>query len=268
MKHVVIGGGNLGLDIMQHGWGRDNYELKVFTLKRGFKYPTSLDPVLDEMPDHVWVTAGAGSVDRAKLNFTPFADLHIRLVMELAQKLPDHTWLHTFSTNYATDSTSLYSISKRTMEELLESYGRKHSRVYRVQSLYGWHKPMKTFPYKLMKNHPQPGRLTLPPNEIVPTPTSWLAKTLLDNLDKLTKYPYHNVFSLAPNDKTTACEWAQLILGDKYEVEPGDYDKDRPINTFSGCDILDNVETWRDLWDSNWNNQLSQRRRLEIQLRG
>jgi hypothetical protein len=264
-KHVVVGGGNLGCDITKYGMSNNLGDFKLLTTSNDFKYPTSIEPILDEFPDHVWVAVGAGSVEGAKKNFAPYADLHIRLVMELAQKLPKSTWLHTFSTNYV-NHQSLYALSKKAMEDLLQVLDRLKTRTYQVQSLYGWHKPLKTFPFKIIKNYPHPGKITLPANMVTPTPTPWLAKVLLENLEIITENPKYQKHCLTPVGSVTTYAWAQLVLGDNYEVLPGEIDPERPKGGH-GRFTLFPVETWQTLWDQYWNQQKSVRRRLEIQIR-
>lgn len=268
MKHVVIGGGNLGCDIVKYGRTNEMGRFKLFTASNGFRYPTSIDPILDELPDHVWLPIGAGSVEGAKKDFTTYADLHIRLVMELAQKLPSRVWLHTFSSNYVTSPTeSLYSYSKYTMEGLLGILLRERTRIYRVQSLYGWDKPLKCFPFRLIKNHPKPDRITLPVNLVVPTPTQWLAEVLLHNLPLLMDTKYHVDYNVAPEGAVPVFEWAQLILGNEYEVVANGIDTERPEQAKPGCDFM-KAPDWRELWDKHWGGSNSQVRKWKAQVRG
>ena len=271
MKHVVLGGGNLGLDLMKRGMQNDDDEFKLFTASQGFKYPTSLDPILDELPDHVWVAIGAGSVEGAVKDFTPYADLHIRLVMELAQKLPPHVWLHTFSTNYVLESAmlSLYAFSKHTMEKLLTIMDRPKTRAYRVQSLYGWERLSKCFPVKvLMQNQSKKGKIPFPTNPVTPTPTAWLAEQLIQPSDWGNDNSGFHIRTVVPGGSVPTHEWAQLILGDGYKVVADGLDPYRPCLENCNCAGYEEVNTdhWRDLWDKHWVKQKSIRRRLELQM--
>jgi dTDP-4-dehydrorhamnose reductase len=269
-KHVIIGGGNLGLDLMAYGMSRQDADFKLFTASKGFRYPTSIDPILYERPDHVWVTAGAGSIEDAKKDFTPYVDLHIRLVMELAQAQPASPFvLHTFSTNYVVNpEASLYAFSKHCMENLLSILNRTHpTNVYRVESLYGFHKPLRCFPYKLIKNNPLPGEITLPSNQVTPTPTAWVAKMLLSNLKVLSESS--GVYNLTPLGSLSVMEWGKMILGSSYCIGTKGWNKSRPAVSKLGCDIPGaEDEDWRDLWEQYWmNSHKSVQRRLDVQLR-
>ena len=48
-RNVVIGMGNLGIDLVKELKFR-NYDVNFFTKSNGFKYPCSLNPVLDTIP--------------------------------------------------------------------------------------------------------------------------------------------------------------------------------------------------------------------------
>ena len=247
MKHVVIGGGNLGIDIMRYGMSHTTDSFKLFTASNGFRYPCSIDPILDEIPDHVWVTIGAGSVEGAVKNFNPYADLHIRLVMELAQASTSYT-LHVFSSDYTSEPLkSLYAYSKYSMEKLLQILDRPKTNIYRVGSLYGQHKAAQTFPHKLLKNYPKPCDVVVPENEVVPTPTDWIAKEVLSNV-RTKKTQYYNVL---PSGITNIVEWAKLILGPEYNVYSSGMDDSRPSTVPFSYDLTDKKpEDWKVLWQN------------------
>jgi len=269
MKHVIIGNGNLGNSIATELLKRNNTKqenniIKIFSTSNGWKYPTSLDPIYDEIPMHVWVTVGAGSVEQAKANYLPFIDLHIKLPIELAQNLNDMTYLHVFSTDYVLDkrldnwpmNRSLYALSKDSMEEALTFMDRPKTCVYRVGSLYGTHKPNKCFPYKLKKNSLK-NEPTLPINFVTPTPTDWLASVLISNL------PFAQnsmaIFNVAPEGCVSVVEWGSLILDKK--IKESGIDISRPANSEIGCDLPHQIKnTWLDLWkdrEHEWKEILS-----------
>jgi hypothetical protein len=252
MKHVIIGNGNLGncvaTELLKRG-----HDIKVFSVSNGWRYPASLQPIYDEIPDHVWVTVGAGSVEQAKANFIPFIDLHIKLPLELAQNLHSSTTLHTFSTDYVEDdekTKSLYALSKDTMEQALFLAQRPKTFIYRIGSLYGTHKPQKCFPYKLKKNSLK-NEIVLPTNQIIPTPTDWLAATLLNNLD-ITPYQSTKLYNVAPSGCATVADWGTLILG-KAVISSG-LDNSRPSCSGLVCDLpIKDSSTWLDLWKEREN---------------
>ena len=256
LRHAVIGAGNLGLDIATL-LRQQSYEVEVFSKVSQFKYPCSIETLLDYRPDHVWVAVGAGSIGEAQKNYAPFADLHIRLVIELAQKLPPNVTLHTFSTDFLLDGPpkSLYALSKLHMEETLKMMNRPNTFIYRVGYLYGSWKPQKCFPYELKRRNPRPTTLTIPSNRVVPTPTDWVAKQLVHWLsDSGCEAP--TILNIFPNGTVPRYEWAQKILGDRYTIAAGDLDATRPDHNDSlGCDLAlaKNTPSWEDLWNEHSN---------------
>ncbi len=260
MRHAVLGAGNLGIDIATEIAKHSENSFQLFSKKHGFKYPCSLDSVLDYMPDHVWVTVGAGSVGEANKNYVPFVDLHIRLVMELAQQLPERTELHVFSTDYIADENkiqSLYALSKLHMEKSLYMLGRSNVHIYRVSNLYGLWKPQNCFPYKLKKRHPSPCTVTVPSNSLTPTPTDWLASVLVTRLmQRKSKMPddvkmLTASYNAAPFGRMTIKEWASYILDSRYEIIEGEEDKERPLlGGGIGCDFkgLGELDKTEHLW--------------------
>jgi hypothetical protein len=264
MKHVIIGNGNLGnalgVELLKRG-----HTIKVFSTSNGWRYPASLDPIYDELPDHVWVTVGAGSVEQAKGNFGPFADLHLKLPTELAQKLNNGVVLHTFSTDYAAnknDIQSLYALSKDVMETALILINKPRTNIYRIGSLYGTHKPQKCFPYKLKKNSLK-NEITLPLNVIVPTPTDWLAKTLLNNLEKICDDTTTKFYTVAPKESTTVAEWGSLIL--EREILGNVMDNSRPSYVSMECNLpIKETVSWLDLWKERENDWREILNKIEI----
>lgn len=252
-KHVVIGAGNLGQDLVGYGLTQTEDDFKLFTASKGFKYPCSIDPILDELPDHVWVTLGAGSVEGAQKNFKAYSDLHIRLIMELAQASTSYV-LHVFSSDYVVDPLrSLYAYSKSVMENLLQILNRPRTNIYRVGSLYGEHKPALNFPNKLLKNFPKPCSLVLPENHVTPTPTDWLAEKLLNQVFQPLDKP--RISNVLPEGSIEVHEWAKLILGPEYEIFTKGYDESRPSNVsleynLDTTGLPGPTNNWKDLWDA------------------
>jgi len=254
MRHVVIGNGNLG-NALASDLLKQNHNVKVLSTSNGWKYPTNLQALYDFTPDHVWVTVGAGSVEQAKQNYLPFIDLHIRLPLELAQNLNKSVYLHTFSTDYALDAPikSLYALSKVTMEEALKLTARPNTYIYRVGSLYGTHKPHKCFPYKIKKNSLKNEEVYLPVNCVTPTPTDWLAKILIENLEYLPEND-SDLYNVAPQDNCTIWEWGKLIL--KMDIKTWEKpDLDRPLNSNIRCNLPGlklNPELFKTVCSKSW----------------
>lgn len=257
MKHLVIGAGNLGLDLQKEILARGE-ECAMLTRSLGFNYPPnteSVDYTLPFDPDHIWCTIGAGSVDEANKDFVPFVDLHVKLPIALTQAIKEkETRLHLFSTDYLCEyenekSRSLYALSKKMMEDAVmylpnELKDRIH--IWRVGSLYGKHKPLKTFPGKIMKALKEIKKpISLPENGCFPTPTAWLAKRLLDLKDSRSMYNHY--FWLGPKTKTSSYDWAVEMFGEK-KFSGKRVDHDRPFSFNYNFDSEDEP-TWLDLWN-------------------
>jgi len=241
MKHIIIGNGNLGFSFAKELLER-NETVKILSASNGWRYPTNLDEIHSYAPDHVWVTVGAGSIEQARSNFNPFADLHIRLPVELAQTLNNNVTLHVFSTDYVIQANNLYALSKIFMENALNVINRPKTYIYRVGSLYGTYKPHKCFPYKLKKNSLTNEKISLPSNHICPTPTDWIAKTIL-NMDK----EFFRTYTIAPRGEVSVKEWGEIIL--KRPLDCNGIDKSRPDEvTYAVCPPSVQSPTWLDLW--------------------
>lgn len=218
MRHAILGNGNLGNSLAKE-FVKRNHEFHIFSASTDWKYPSEgLIKIHDYLPDHVWTTVGAGSVEQANTNFVPFSDLHIRLPMELAQSLNAGITLHLFSTDYcAVPAQSLYALSKQCMEEAVQMTGRAKTYIYRVGSLYGTNRPQKCFPYKIKKASLNK-KIKLPLNCVSPTPVDWLAKTLVDAIDTDTFKPLSPTL-VCPKDCVTVKGWGELILGEELEMK-------------------------------------------------
>jgi len=246
MRHAILGNGNLGNAIAKKLVAR-NIDFHVFSTMSGWKYPASgIQEICDYCPDHVWCTVGAGSVEQAVANYAPFADLHVRLPMELVQGLNDRVSLHFFSTDYCcVQPQSLYALSKLNMEQLVIMAHRPKTYVYRVGSLYGNHKLRNTFPYKLKVNAAAGKQISLPTNCISPTPVDWLADILI-NMSDCDTYGDRSSTPLLihPKGCCTVKEWGELIL--QKNVGTREPDTSRPLD----CTHLDLNEapTWKELW--------------------
>lgn len=248
-KHIVLGAGNLGLDLEQQARA-EGHSVQVFSASNGWRYPDKLPRARLAEADVVWCTVGAGSVEAAAKDFREFADLHIRLPMELAQFLPRSTRLVCFSTEYLECDQarrSLYAQSKLAMEHLLLGSGRENLRIYRVGSLYGSHKISATFPGKLAAKIAKGETLiSLPKNACHPTPTAWLAALLMQHIERP---PFAKVIRAYSGGAATMLEWAELAFGPPAGFFQREPDPDRPLSLPAGT-ALGRVEvpSWRELW--------------------
>lgn len=244
-RHIVLGSGNLGLDLAEEIIRRGD-TVEIISRSNGFNYPTTLPTARLCSASYVWCTVGAGSVEAAKQDFTRQIDLHLRLPVELAQKLPEDVTLICFSSDYvseiAMDPRSLYAHGKRFMEIALDQTRRKKLRVYRVGSLYGVHKPWETFPGKIYASHLK-GQVRVNRNPCRPTPTAWLAKELLEDLNNR-QHPW--TIQMAPGVVTDHYEWSKAILPGEI-LEESKPDHERPLR-LEEVGYGDNRPTWDRLW--------------------
>jgi len=262
-NHLVLGKGNLGTDLYQE-IKKNGDQVNVMTTSTGFTWPVSLKNIMELQPDYIWVTAGAGSVEAVKQNFTQSLETHASMPIELLLKLPPSVKICLFSTDYvasfeephnpykqSSEVKSLYALSKKTMEDAVKIIKRPNTSVVRVGSLYGSHYPLKTFPGKLKQRYPVPCELSLPSNYISPTPTNWIAQVLLRNTDKLF-FPTHSTFHhCGPTNGCMVVNWGQKALGKDYTVHSKGFDETRPSSSQLGC-TLEKPPTWEELWTSAW----------------
>lgn len=259
-KHLVVGRGNLGMDlaikIREKG-----FDLRHWTLSRteeGFRpadargsYFLPLEAALHDF-DHIWFAVGAGSVDAAKEDFRPFARLHIELPLYLAQKADVKTKVHLFSTEYLCNadaahwSKSLYAFSKSAMERgvsELSKEQRDRTYIWRIGSLYGVHRPLQTFPGKILRRlEDDSDPIVLPPNECIPTPTEWLAEHLIKQRGSMNLSPRW----VRPAAVATPYEWAKMAFGSKWHrFELGAKDENRPAQ-------LHHIGNFGDEWFLLW----------------
>ena len=242
MRHAILGNGNLGAALIKECL-KNNMDFKVFSTTTGWKYPTaSLQKIHDYLPNHVWVTVGAGSVEQARTDYKSFVDLHIRLPLELAQTLNCSVALHLFSTDYCNVAPqSLYALSKKHMEEAVIMTQRPLTYIYRVGSLYGTAKPQKCFPHKILMKAGK--KIALPPNCVCPTPVDWLAQELMAPILELEQFKELTPITIAPGGCVTVKEWGEMILGE--EVDMAAMDKLRPMECTHKSDV---TPSWLELW--------------------
>jgi dTDP-4-dehydrorhamnose reductase len=269
MRHIVLGAGNLGKDLTEHlsalNYGPD--------AAIPWCYPTDgIMPVLVNKPEVIWCCVGAGSVEGAKNNMPLYIDLHVRLAAELLQFTPPGVHLIFFSSDYAANELSpsdpeqstlapksLYACSKLWLEHLVKTTDRSRAVVIRIGSLYGNHRPDKTFPGKLRKNCSNLSSIDLPINRVTPTPTWWLAEILASNWRALFSRNRVPVHHLAPTGNVTTLGWARLFMDEKFSIKPSGFDAERPAMSLLGCSIPGIARpAWSTLWHDD-RNDLRQR---------
>lgn len=258
--HVIIGKGNLGVDL-KIALEAIGYKAVILTKSEGFLWPGGYSQIMNHNPDHVWITAGFGSVQECSNNFSGALATHTAMPLELARDLPTYVKLGIFSTDYVANekypdseiafidnAKTFYAMSKLWMERGIANSNRPLTSIFRVCSLYGQHFPEKTFPGKLLAKYPNPCELNLPENEVVPTPTWWIAKKLALNLEVLFLKKGRNILHVAPSGSTTTMEWGRRILGEDYTIKSSGLDPLRPIRSRLGSSIGQPPD-WSALWD-------------------
>lgn len=260
--HLVIGKGNLGLDLF---WRlkAERQEVKLLSRSDGFEWPESAPHIRKLDPNYVWITAGHGSIAECAADFRGAMDTHILLPAGLMDNVSRETRVATFSTDYVASDRypndpesylehpkSEYALTKLWMERRMRMVNRPFSSTFRVGSLYGGYRKEKCFPAKLKKNFPTPCTLELPTNIVTPTPTWWLAKVLVENISRAFGANGFKLHHVAPRGGISTRDWGQAILGDKYEILPRGLDPLRPAHSHLGNTLCD-AESWSLLWDES-----------------
>lgn len=233
--HIVLGSGNLGKHLSEQ------FNCPVVSKSSGHDFMGDLNREVQRLKgykfEYLWCTVGAGSVGEAKKNFHPFVQLHLSLPVALNEAFPDAKII-TFSSDYVacpfqpedpnlSAPMSLYAYSKSWMEDYIRMANNDNIRAIRVGSLYGNHKPQTTFPGRLRARYPSPQEVSLPPNQVTPTPTKWLASVLSENYSKLFEGNLR-IHHLAPEDPIQILKWGQWVLGKKYSYKTSPPDFERP----------------------------------------
>lgn len=259
--HVIIGKGNLGIDL-KLALNKHGHHAVILTRSGGFEWPESYPHLMELKPTHVWVTAGFGSIGECANDFAGALATHVAMPLDMARFLPDKCKLGFFSSDYvahedypnqvacyAEKALTFYAMSKMWMERGLEWMDRPFTSVFRVCSLYGQHYPERTFPGKMRARFPEPCALSLPENEVTPTPTWWLAERLASNLDYWFS-PGMSFHHVAPSTNTTTMEWGSRILGPNYAITSAGIDPLRPAKSALG-DSSGGKADWSVLWEQS-----------------
>lgn len=261
-RHVIIGKGNLGLDLANTARSCGN-EVYIFTPSENFKLPDSISEIKDLKPDYIWVTAGFGSVEQCKKEPNGAFDAHVGLPITIVRNFGGDVKIGLFSTDYAADENgmdnpnkinpkpkSVYAITKMCMESCVKMMNRPNVTVFRVASLYGSHFPERTFPGKLLAKFKEPCEVALPQNFITPTPTSWIAEIIMSSLS-LVFSPVGPMFhNCAATGGTTVMNFGRKILGDAFTYNSKGMDWERPAYSNMGCSFTQ-APNWEQLWEAN-----------------
>lgn len=146
-----------------------------------------------------------------------------------------------------------FAEAKTHLEELVTSSGRAGTSIVRLSTIYGTTRPLDTLPGRLL-NMPWPDLpVSLPWNEVTPTPADWAASMLIRGADNsglfLNRPAVHHV---APIGSISAHQWAHLIMGEtrshKAWAEKIVWDTKRPRVQMLGCNLAIPNDSWVDLW--------------------
>lgn len=263
-RHVIIGKGNLGMDLYL-ALKQMGHKACVKSKSSGFLWPDSLPDLLAENPTHVWVTAGAGSVEQCQQNPGRAIDTHVRLPLELCARLPREVKICLFSTDYVADENkikdplarrsqpqSFYALTKLMMEMGVQQLQRPRIAVVRVGSLYGVHFYERTLPGRLETAFPEPSIVSLPMNHIGPTPTSYIARVLAANQARVFLDWGPTFHHLGPSVGMTVLKFGQLVLGGKHTYQAKALDSNRPYFSEIGNSITGEQISAEELWMGSW----------------
>lgn len=261
--HIIIGKGNLGVDLKIALMAAGQKSV-IYTKSSGFTWRNCREEILRFEPTHIWITAGFGSVEACEKDLVGAVETHVNLPLEIARDAPETVRVGIFSTDYAASEShpgnpnhrvqrprSFYALTKMWMEDATALLSRGNMSVFRVCSLYGEFYPEKTFPGKIAIYRPD----ALPTNIVVPTPTWWIAQTLVHYLDghntlfsPTAKY-IHHVAPQGPGIRIS--DWGRLVLGRAGIVRDLPADKKRPLSSNLGCSLPGQAPTWQELWNQH-----------------
>lgn len=260
MRHIVVGQGNLGWDLTKALSAREE-DLYIVGRTSGWEWPGSqLDDMIGLKPDVVWLCVGHGGTAEANMDYSGAVSTHVGLPVDCLMRFPEETKIILFSSDHCANEKhpsnpnlhtltprSLFTLSKLSMENAFWFIGRPNSAVVRLGSLYGDGRPSRSFPGRLLAHNTRPCTVPIPSNFVTPTPTEWLAETLIRRIDAIVGGAPRCVH-LAPSGSVSLPHWARLILGPKFDIEERPPSPDRPIKVGLGCSIGPTPD-WRDLWD-------------------
>lgn len=270
MKHLILGAGNLGLDLEKEITKKE--KALVLSKSTGINFTNYLDllnKIKELNPEVLWVSVGGGSVPDCKIghpNHPHSVYLNTILPVSLNRDLPEKIKIVFFSTDYVANEIEVdnpkrickkplseYAKQKMDMENQIMVENKPNRAIVRVASLYGIHKPQKTFPGKMLLNFAlKNDKINLPINRVCPTATRWLAFCLFQNLKNLFSRET-NRHHCAAQGHVSVKDWGKIILkgyrcdADFVQSYPSFVDDERPPLSDLGCSFATSPH-WADLW--------------------
>lgn len=245
-KHLILGAGNLGLDLAQAASDRATLG-HSYLLDGKWRLGEGSLPELIEGYDVIWCCIGGGSIDYAMREPVKAYESLVMIPQALMDIAQPKQRLVFFSSDYCASPyapgdhkdrqmrpRTKYEALKLELEDRARRSSRPLVRVVRVSNLYGFHRPHLTLPGKIKALPARRDAESFPTNLICPTPTPWLAGFLLDHLDQLFLAP-GVVHHCAPSGSISVISFAQLIRGPEYRVKPRGQDRLRPSVSSLGC---------------------------------
>lgn len=228
--HVVLGTGNLGCSIID-SLLKKNMPVTWFSTRNEWKYPDTIKTIIELNPSNIWCCCGSTYTNQLQ-SF----DLNIRLAIDLSISVCSKTRLHFFSVIQIVDHDMIWL--KRQMEDTLLYLQRKNTVIYRLSHLYGSWRKIQSLEHKIKAN-----KLPLTKELIVPTPVTWVANILTQNIDSQDQPT--KLYTLLPDESISVKDFA-AILKDK----PLKHTHIQPSINVSNHPLLSqkNIPSWLTLW--------------------
>lgn len=250
MVHVVLGKGNLGMDLLNQ-LTAEKREAYMASRSTGWELINFVEEInklhAEKNTDFtIWNCIGGGSVEWADKHKAEAHHSLYEIPTYLADNLADKIRLVHFSSDYALEpELSYYAYLKAHAEQAMVDTDKPNTIIMRVTSLYGEHFPDRSLPIKLMVNAKKQGRLTLPTNEICPTPTDWLAwltpEFVDQGIDDSTQ-----IVEVKPEGSCEVYEFGKKVIGPSL-VKRGSLDLKRPPEM--NLHEIPTTTSWEDLWN-------------------
>jgi len=264
-KHVIIGAGNLGasLAISLSDKNPSMYDRKILEI-----FPQFLRHLRQDPPDFLWWCIGGGY--KRNLDEELSRRLSVEMPLELLDQVSPSTSLAFFSSADCVDSSypedprkrnnsparTVFAKYKGQLEGIIMSRRRPRTAVVRVSEIYGTHRPLDTFPGRLLSTAWPDQPLIFPSNEITPTPSDWLAEVLVKCLSEgLFSEEGETFHHAAPWGSVSTLQWAKMIFDSTKPnkarvsfIERVCWNDKRPRASALGCSLPLKVDHWSTLW--------------------
>lgn len=266
VRHVVLGTGNLGLDLERELSVNSKSALLIPNRGRRFQTRESVrsyaDAVAELKGDVFWYCLGGYTAgDQGE----EMANAITRVPVMLRELLLPQQRLVLFSTDYAADeefpnqpklrarpARSSYASEKAELERQILSADFPNTLIVRVTSLYGEHHPERTLPGKIIRNYWSltDDRIALPWNRVTPTPSRWVAQMMAKHAMALFSKEGAEIHHCAPNLNAPIQTVGKYVLPERelgWSIQEF-FDDRRPRVSALGCSFVDSVDDWLTIW--------------------